>query len=290
MLKGHAASTPDVSVVIASYNQKDTIKACVESLLNQKTVRSYEVIVVDSSDNGTGDVLERYVPGITLIRSRRRLFGGTAINVGNARARGNIIACTDTDVVVDDTWIENIYREHSKHNVVGGTVHNGTPHSAVGWGVYLFEFSEYIGTRNKHVRHMPTCNISFKKEHLKHYGPFPDVHMSYDLLFTARIGSPIFFSKRVVVTHINRTDAVAVLKHCYMLGYTAAKARRMVRLPGGFLLKRRILIPLLSLYRLALIAYRASCSSHFLPFLLTLPLVISNLIAWNLGFLKNAME
>jgi glycosyltransferase involved in cell wall biosynthesis len=281
---------PDLSVVIPSYNQKQTVAGCLTALLNQRTTVPYEVIVVDSSDNGTEEILRGFVPSIRLIRSDARLYGGAALNRGIEHARGRIIACTSTNIIVDENWIQGIHDAHETHEVVGGPVLNANPRSLIGWSLFLFEFGEFMGKRDKTVVHMPSCNLSFKKAHLGDYGSFPDGHLSYDLIFTARIKTGIFFSKSVVTSHINRTDYPSVLRHSYLLGYGSATARDREPMTGRFLLAWRFLIPLLWVYRFLKVGYRASRSGYFLIFLLTSPMIAGNLISWNLGFWVRASQ
>ena len=64
-----AAGTPvRISVVIASYNAAETIGRCLRSLERQDLDRElYEVIVVDSSEDGTGVLIEQEFPGVTVL-------------------------------------------------------------------------------------------------------------------------------------------------------------------------------------------------------------------------------
>ena len=48
-----------VSIIIVSRNAKSTIRKCLDSILSQ-TYPNIEVVVVDSSEDGTEKILEEY--------------------------------------------------------------------------------------------------------------------------------------------------------------------------------------------------------------------------------------
>jgi glycosyltransferase involved in cell wall biosynthesis len=50
------------SVIIPSYNSEKTIDACLASVTGQRTALPYEVIVVDSSDDNTKNIINNCYP------------------------------------------------------------------------------------------------------------------------------------------------------------------------------------------------------------------------------------
>lgn len=91
-----------VSVVIATYNKADTIRAAIDSVLNQ-TYRDFEILVVD--DGSTDDTAQRVKPYGDKIRYLPKKNGGTGStrNLGIAQARGRFVAFLDGD----DLWLPN---------------------------------------------------------------------------------------------------------------------------------------------------------------------------------------
>ena len=94
--------SPQVSVVIPTYNRADLLGKAIESVLDQ-SYRDLELIVVDdASTDGTPQVVRGYgdprVRYIVLQENRRQ---GVAMNAGIANARGDVIAFLDSD----DTWL-----------------------------------------------------------------------------------------------------------------------------------------------------------------------------------------
>src|SRR6476469_9419044 len=87
-----AEAVPDVSVVIASYNASSTIERCLRALTTISTAVPFEVVVVDSSQDGTAEVIAANFPEVTLLRAGTRLYPGDARNLGVEKARGDILA------------------------------------------------------------------------------------------------------------------------------------------------------------------------------------------------------
>lgn len=106
-----------VSVVVATYDRPGDLARCLESLVGQRTLRPFEVIVVDNHpDSGvTAPVVSRY-PGVRLVEERR---GGLsyARNAGILAATGHIIATTDDDAVCPPDWLERIVAPFAREDV-----------------------------------------------------------------------------------------------------------------------------------------------------------------------------
>lgn len=283
---------PLVSVVIASYNQESTIKACLESLTNQKTIIPFEVIVVDSSTNGAASMARSFVPRIKLIRRDQRTSWGSARNIGIKRAKGDIIAFTDTDCIVSDDWVEEICKAHKNYSVVGGSVKNGNPGNLLGWALFLMEFGEFAVNKTRIVANLPGCNVSYKKSVFAEYGNLPANQWSGlgdDFMFNARIKEKILYSNKITVAHVNKTNLSNILRHAFNQGKADAYAiKRTPELPGQIFMKRKFLIPFLFFYRFIAIGWRSIRSKNAGIFLIASPLIALNVFSWNLGFLKGA--
>ena len=134
-------SPPDISVVICTYNRCDVLPRALESILRQDagSVR-YEVIVVDN--NSTDRTREVVTTLVTDAKTEvRYVFEATqglahARNTGIANAEAPIIAFTDDDVRVADSWIAEIKRsldEHPEVDGVGGRILPEWPHEPPAW-------------------------------------------------------------------------------------------------------------------------------------------------------------
>ncbi len=90
---------PLVSVLMPTYNRRDTIERAIDSVINQ-TLSDWELIVVDdgSTDNTAEFVLQRYAhePRMRLIRQENQGLSG-ARNTGLRASAGKYIAFLDSD-------------------------------------------------------------------------------------------------------------------------------------------------------------------------------------------------
>ncbi|MFH1542572.1 MAG: glycosyltransferase family 2 protein, partial [bacterium] len=87
-----------ISVVIGTYNQKETLKMVLVSLMNQSIpLEEYEIIVVDSSStDGTAEMAGEFKVKYIRVENKGK---SAARNKGIAEAKGEIILLTDADMI-----------------------------------------------------------------------------------------------------------------------------------------------------------------------------------------------
>ncbi len=93
------AASPQISVVMPTYNRADTVSRAIDSILNQ-TCKDFELIVVnDGSTDGTQTILESYAQKDPRIKIVVQKNGGSARarNHGVQHAKGEYIAFMDDD-------------------------------------------------------------------------------------------------------------------------------------------------------------------------------------------------
>lgn len=110
---------PFVSVIVPVFNGEETIRTCVESLLELDYPRDrFEVVVVDNrSTDRTRAVLREYP--ITLLEETETQSSYAARNLGIRRSRGDVLAFTDADCVVEHGWLRAIVRAIAPADVGG---------------------------------------------------------------------------------------------------------------------------------------------------------------------------
>ena len=104
------------SVVVASRDRPEELQKCLQSVLQAITADD-EIIVIDSASADAKAVSNVAVSsGARLIRTKR---GGSARarNIGIRHARGDVIAFTDDDALVDVGWLEALMSRFSSPNV-----------------------------------------------------------------------------------------------------------------------------------------------------------------------------
>ena len=107
-----------VSFIVPAYNVEQTIKKCLDSLLEQEDTNiKYEILVVnDGSTDNTRDVVLSY--NTTKIRFFEKENGGLsdARNYGMKYATGDYICFLDSDDYVEETIYEKMYNKAIEEN------------------------------------------------------------------------------------------------------------------------------------------------------------------------------
>lgn len=285
---------PILSVVIPCYRAGADIRRCLDSVLAQAVAFTFEVIVVDSSADGTAETLRRAYPAVHVIELPGRAFPGTARNAGVREARGRVIVFTDADCVVDPGWLAAIRDLHEAQPdvpVIGGGIVNGTPLHPVGTAEFLLEFSEFHSRRPAgKARLLPTCNLSLKRDVFETHGYLDDVITGSDTVYTRRLverGETLRFTPTFRVRHRNRTGLREFLRHQVDQGAGSAQIRSKHEMPGAVMTRHPALLLPGILYRFGRIGARCVTGGPGLlgMFLVSAPVIAIGLVSYALGFL-----
>jgi glycosyltransferase involved in cell wall biosynthesis len=195
-------SEPTISVVIPTYNRKELLENCVNSLFNQTYPKDgYDILVIDDgSDDGTEDLLDGIIKNAPCeLRYLKQEHKGpaSARNLGIKNSKGEIVAFIDDDCIADENWLENISMCFNE-DVAGVegriiTTSDKTP------------FSHYV--ENLYGGFYLTANVAYKKETLLEVGLFDETYPypaaeDFDLAFKIlERGHKISFCENVIVTH-----------------------------------------------------------------------------------------
>lgn len=230
--------TPMVSVVVCAYNADRTMRACLESLTRLKYV-NYEVVIVDDGSRDRTAEIAMEFPQFRLIRQSNRGLS-IARNVGLHAARGEIIAYTDSDCVVDPDWLTLMVRTMTESGLDGCGGPNYAPHEdgrveacvAVSPGApceVLFAVD--------HAEHLAGCNMAFRKAALTAIDGFDpqfttagdDVDICWRLIDA---GYRLGYSPAAFVWHFRRNTIKAY--YGQQRGYGRAEAKLYVKYPERF--------------------------------------------------------
>ena len=108
-----------ISVIVPMYNAQDTIKECLDSVVNQTFFDDIEMIIVDdcSTDESfaiAGEYEKRFPDNIALIRLDQNSGPGAARNIALSYATGEYVGFVDADDAVVPTMFENLYNEAAR--------------------------------------------------------------------------------------------------------------------------------------------------------------------------------
>lgn len=109
-----------ISVLIPTYNRRDSLKNCFDSLIAQE-YKDFEVVIVDGgSSDGTKELIERYRDKLNIQLTTSKLGLVKTMNVAWQTAKGDVVTRTDDDVIVTPQWLLEIARVFSSSDKVGG--------------------------------------------------------------------------------------------------------------------------------------------------------------------------
>jgi glycosyltransferase involved in cell wall biosynthesis len=275
---------PFISVVITGKNALDTIEECLSSVIrNNYPPSRFEIIYVDGgSTDGTLDVVKKISETFrekTTIRWYVKIGPpGAGRNKGILEAKGEIIAFTDSDVIVDENWLRNIAHHllETDERVAGIGGPNLTPPSdppfaqLVGalWETPFGSMSARNPARYKGIRpvdHNPSCNAAYWKWVFEKVGLFrEDLPVTEDVELDTRIrksGYILLYVDEIIVWHHRRKTLKSFLRQMYSYGYWRAYSarRRLIPLspvhfmPAGFLLYLPIVCPAVAMFEVSLL-------------------------------------
>lgn len=291
----------DISIIVPSYQSEETIADTIESLVTQRTDRSYEIIIVDSSSDRTPDIVSRY-SDVNLVRLSRRAYSGEARNVGIRYAQGRIIAFTDSDCMPEPDWLQKMWETHAFFDcaAVGGAVTNGNPDSLISWASYITEFSQVmpVGKMRFGFRCV-TCNVSYKSWVFKEYGGFdPSLKRYVDFAFHGKLcreGEQLLFDPGILVSHRHRVTLRRYTAHEFSRGRAALIVRRMGLLPGARITASRCvsaaITPILLARRMIADSSRVieARGEVLCRFPAVFPFFVAGSVAWTCGFAMEAL-
>jgi glycosyltransferase involved in cell wall biosynthesis len=100
---------PKLSIIVPVFNEAKTIRSVLEKLLSLPLDK--EIIVVDDgSTDGTGKIIDIFIPAVRVIRHKVNSGKGMALRDGIAAATGDYIIFCDADLEYDINQIPLLYK------------------------------------------------------------------------------------------------------------------------------------------------------------------------------------
>jgi GT2 family glycosyltransferase len=119
----------DVSVIVVSWNTRDYLRECLDSIRRVSTALMVEVVVVDNgSGDGSPSMVAEVFPEITLIRNTQNRGFAAANNQGISVAKGRYVLLLNSDAVLLPGALETVVivaDENPQAGMVGCRVLNG---------------------------------------------------------------------------------------------------------------------------------------------------------------------
>jgi GT2 family glycosyltransferase len=110
----------DISIVIVSYNVREYLKGCLESILRHSSPLTVEVIVVDNhSEDGSFEMVRREFPSMKLIANDGNYGFARANNQGMREGEGRYVLLLNPDTLLWEDTLSATHDYMEKHPEVG---------------------------------------------------------------------------------------------------------------------------------------------------------------------------
>jgi len=234
-----AAGPPFISVIIITFNEEDSIRDCLDSLLDlDYPDEKYEIIVVDASTDRTPGIIASF-ERVRLLRAPKGF--SVQKNEGLKASRGTIVAFTDADCIVPRDWLSVMARAFRDPRVtaVGG---NAYPPPGTGrFGKWVASvghpaggsigFDANVSCSPAGIEFVAGCNSGYRKSRLDIIGGFhsefadggEDVDLSRRL---KEAGYFIDYIPDLTVFHKPRKTMRSYLRWNVQVGITKYNIRR----------------------------------------------------------------
>lgn len=164
-----SAPTLPLSVVIAANDAAAVIGQCLSALTAQIQPEVGEIIVAESSTDGTAALVEKKFPHVRLLHFDQPLNLPQLRGKGIAISQGEVIAILDPYSLVGQDWAVNLLRAHDERPnlIIGGTVdlYEAERQNLWVWAKYINEYGMFMRPLTPgEMEILPGSNISYKRD------------------------------------------------------------------------------------------------------------------------------
>jgi glycosyltransferase involved in cell wall biosynthesis len=214
---------PTLSVIVISQNDMGRIKEVMDALVRQKLEHSFEMILVNSGNDGTATFVKGRYPEVRVIHLPEPALPGKARNAGLQVARGDYVTFPGSHIVLPPNSLQNRVDAHEKgYAMVTGVVVNGT-RSWAGWASYFLDHWVALPGRPTNQLESAPSRCSYMLGPLKAIGGFPeDRRVGEDTVVNNRLfelGHKAYFSSKIVDIHKSPcVNPMILVRHHYLRG------------------------------------------------------------------------
>jgi cellulose synthase/poly-beta-1,6-N-acetylglucosamine synthase-like glycosyltransferase len=190
-------NTPQVSIIVACWNEEQTLDVTVDSIFASDYPReSLEVILVDDgSTDGTWKKMQNYKNDSHVVLLHKENGGKfTAINTALEIATGTFIATVDADTKLEPKalgFMVDKFIQDESLDAVGATIVLTTPQTLIQLAqsveYQMFAFTKLLLAKMHGALVVPGAFSMYKKSVFERIGNFKDAHKLEDLELTFRM-------------------------------------------------------------------------------------------------------
>lgn len=288
MISENVGVEESVAVVVPTYNRKEKLIKCINSILWQDYKDFVIVIIDDNSDQAVSP--SWFIKGpVKVIRNSFRLTKAATRNKAIQSVKADIFILLD-----DDCWLEDIHwiKKHVEANrdfpksLIGGRIVNISD-SWAGW------VRAMLGDNGIQFNFLQTMNMSFRKSIFDEIGGFNEnFNELEDVDFSQRAlkkGFLLKYRKDIVCYHKGADSFLKILKRQREYGLWSIPVRKIQRYDGHWLLPANLFssflvcIPLSTLITIRQIIMNINNYPHLFFFM---PIVWIYNFSYSLGIVR----
>jgi cellulose synthase/poly-beta-1,6-N-acetylglucosamine synthase-like glycosyltransferase len=244
-----------------------------------------------------------------------------ARNLAIEKSRGEYLAFTDADCLIDKEWLSQLRAHFTDTHIMGVGGDQLCPEDETPFGKEVHNFlkliafsSDYLKTEKEvmNIRHNPTCNMMYRKAAFEKIGNFKkDLWPCEDLEFDCRLiqsGYKLIFNPSAIVYHYRPKN----LKRFGQMHFRYGRAHTKLVLKYGFMEKIHYIPPVLLfllvleifllLYNLPVAVITLCCLMSVPPLYFLLKgtslfksfkycgMLLITVITWIAGFVRGLMD
>lgn len=217
---------PKVSVIVAAYNNQQTIEECLKSILSLDYPEGFvEVIVMDgSSRDATVKLAEKYPVKVLSIR----LNAPAAYNYAMKIASNSVLGFVDADAKVEPHWLKILVPHLEEFKVAGVSGSIETWNADNPWARSIgYELKTRYSRIGSYTGRIATMNLLLKKAVIEEVGGWDENFPSqYDTDLGFRIsakGYKMAYDAKAVCYHFNRPTLQAYYRQQLQYGKNTLK-------------------------------------------------------------------
>lgn len=163
-------SDPTLSVIVTSYNTRELVRDCLNSIYKTPPSDSYEIVLVDdASSDGTSEMVSASFPEVELLRNPINQHYARSNNRALDHARGRFLLLLNNDTIVSPFALDRMIqflREHPDAGMVGAKLLNED--GSIQWSVKALPSAAaaLFGGRSIISKLFPSNR--FSRQHLLH--------------------------------------------------------------------------------------------------------------------------
>lgn len=233
-----ATHSSKISVIVCTYNGTSTLRSCLESLQRLRHA-NFEVLLIDDGSSEDIACIAADFPTVHYLRQEHAGLSA-ARNLGMREARGEILAYTDDDCLVDEDWLTHIANgfDNPQWVACGGPNIPPLPRNQAEAIVAAAPGAPaHVMLNDSEAEHLPGCNLAIRKDALETIGGFREAYRTagddVDVCWRLReAGGRLRFMPGAMVWHHRRRSFSAYLRQ--QRGYGHAEALLMKDHPERF--------------------------------------------------------